>query len=76
MDLKVFKIIVFVFKIGIGAMYIRSKPRIRMIPLINGGGQERGLRSGTLPVPLVVGFGSAAQLAQEHMNVNHLNLFK
>lgn len=55
--------------IGIGAMYIRSKPRIRMVPLMNGGGQERGLRSGTLPVPLVVGFGAAAHLAQEHLQV-------
>jgi cysteine desulfurase len=44
---------------GIGALYIRRKPRVRLTPLINGGGQERGLRSGTLPTPLVVGFGKA-----------------
>ena len=37
---------------GIGALYIRRKPRVRMHPLINGGGQERGLRSGTLPTPV------------------------
>jgi cysteine desulfurase len=34
---------------GIGALYVRRKPRVRLLPLINGGGQERGLRSGTLP---------------------------
>jgi cysteine desulfurase len=34
---------------GIGALYIRKKPRVRLLPIINGGGQERGLRSGTLP---------------------------
>lgn len=44
---------------GIGALYLRRKPRIRLAPLINGGGQERGLRSGTLPTPIVVGFGKA-----------------
>jgi cysteine desulfurase len=37
---------------GIGALYVRRKPRVRLIPLINGGGQERGLRSGTLPTPV------------------------
>src|SRR5690606_14504481 len=38
---------------GIGALYVRRKPRVRLSPLFNGGGQERGLRSGTLPTPLV-----------------------
>lgn len=47
---------------GIGAMYIRRKPRVRMEPLINGGGQERGLRSGTLPPHLVIGLGEAADI--------------
>ncbi|XP_070712347.1 LOW QUALITY PROTEIN: cysteine desulfurase, mitochondrial-like [Pempheris klunzingeri] len=56
---------------GVGALYIRSKPRIRLVPLINGGGQERGLRSGTLPVPLVVGFGEAARVAKIHMKENY-----
>ena len=37
---------------GIGALYIRRKPRVRITPLINGGGQERGFRSGTLPTPV------------------------
>lgn len=44
---------------GIGAMFVRRKPRVRLEPLINGGGQERGLRSGTLPPHLVIGLGEA-----------------
>ena len=52
---------------GIGALYIRRKPRIRLTPLINGGGQERGYRSGTLPTPLVVGLGKAAEIASQEM---------
>ncbi len=44
---------------GIGALYLRRKPRVRILPLINGGGQERGLRSGTLAPSLVVGLGKA-----------------
>jgi cysteine desulfurase len=48
---------------GVGALYVRSRrPRIRLEPLIHGGGHERGLRSGTLPVPLVVGFAEAVTL--------------
>ena len=52
---------------GIGALYIRRRPRVRLLPLIDGGGQERGLRSGTLPTPLVVGFGRAAVIALAEM---------
>ncbi|WP_253300053.1 IscS subfamily cysteine desulfurase [Wolbachia endosymbiont of Chironomus riparius] len=53
---------------GIGALYIRRKdPRVRLVPLINGGGQERGMRSGTIPTPLAVGFGEAARIAKEEM---------
>ncbi|WP_431271098.1 cysteine desulfurase family protein [Dankookia sp. P2] len=48
---------------GIGALYIRRRPRVRLAPLFSGGGQERGFRSGTLPAPLVVGLGEAARLA-------------
>jgi cysteine desulfurase len=48
---------------GIGALYVRRRPRVRLAPLFSGGGQERGLRSGTLPAPLLVGFGEAARLA-------------
>ncbi|CCF60000.1 hypothetical protein KAFR_0I02210 [Kazachstania africana CBS 2517] len=47
---------------GIGALYVRRRPRIRLEPLLSGGGQERGLRSGTLAPPLVTGFGEAARL--------------
>ncbi|GBR48661.1 cysteine desulfurase IscS [Gluconobacter roseus NBRC 3990] len=52
---------------GIGALYVRRKPRVRLEPLFSGGGQERGLRSGTLPTPLIVGFGEAADLAAATM---------
>jgi cysteine desulfurase len=52
---------------GIGALYVRRKPRVRLEPLINGGGQERGLRSGTLPTPLCVGLGKAAEIARDEM---------
>ncbi|XP_033113011.1 cysteine desulfurase, mitochondrial-like isoform X2 [Anneissia japonica] len=52
---------------GIGALYIRRRPRVRVEPLQSGGGQERGMRSGTLPAPLAVGLGSACQVAGEEM---------
>jgi cysteine desulfurase len=53
---------------GVGALYVRRKnPRVRIAPLIDGGGHERGMRSGTLPVPLVVGFGEAARICREVM---------
>ena len=48
---------------GVGALYVRRRPRVRLAPLFSGGGQERGLRSGTLAAPLVVGFGEAARIA-------------
>jgi len=48
---------------GIGALHVRRRPRVRLAPLFSGGGQERGLRSGTLPAPLIVGFGEAARIA-------------
>jgi cysteine desulfurase len=48
---------------GIGALYVRRRPRVRLVPLFDGGGQERGFRSGTLPAPLCVGFGEACRLA-------------
>lgn len=56
---------------GIGALYVRRKPRVRIEPLINGGGQERGLRSGTVPTPLVVGFGKAAEIAGASMEADY-----
>ena len=52
---------------GVGALYIRRRPRVRLVPLIDGGGQERGVRSGTLPTPLCVGFGKACALAAAEM---------
>lgn len=52
---------------GVGALYVRRKPRVRLEPLINGGGQERGLRSGTVPTPLVVGMGKAAEICNQEM---------
>jgi cysteine desulfurase len=52
---------------GVGALYVRRRPRVRLAPLFSGGGQERGLRSGTLPAPLVVGLGEACRLAQAEM---------
>lgn len=55
---------------GIGACYVRRRPRVRIDPIISGGGQERGLRSGTLAPPLVVGFGEACRIAKEEMPVS------
>jgi cysteine desulfurase len=53
---------------GVGALYVRRKgPRVRIAPLFDGGGHERGMRSGTLPVPLCVGFGRAAEICEEVM---------
>ncbi|KAG7092890.1 hypothetical protein E1B28_009199 [Marasmius oreades] len=52
---------------GIGAAYVRRRPRVRLEPLISGGGQERGLRSGTLAPALAVGLGEAARIAKQEM---------
>src|SRR5438876_1365920 len=53
---------------GVGALYVRRKgPRVRLAPMMDGGGHERGMRSGTLPVPLIVGFGKAAEISREVM---------
>ncbi len=52
---------------GIGALYVRRRPRARLLPLFHGGGQERGFRSGTVPAPLCVGFGAAAEVAGQEM---------
>ena len=49
---------------GIGALFVRRRPRVRLAPLVHGGGQERGLRAGTLPMPLIVGLGHAVTLAE------------
>jgi len=52
---------------GIGALYVRRRPRVRLEPVFSGGGQERGFRSGTLPHPLVAGLGAACEVAGQEM---------
>ena len=52
---------------GVGALYVRRKPRVRIAPIIDGGGHERGMRSGTLNVAAIVGFGAAAEIARKEM---------
>ncbi|KAK4104217.1 cysteine desulfurase [Parathielavia hyrcaniae] len=59
---------------GIGACYVRRRPRVRLEPLISGGGQERGLRSGTLAPALVVGFGEACRIAAEELEYDHTRI--
>jgi cysteine desulfurase len=59
---------------GIAALWVRRKPRIRIDPMIDGGGHERGMRSGTLPVPMIVGFGKAAELAKDEMPAEAIRL--
>jgi cysteine desulfurase len=62
---------------GIGALYIRRKnPRVSLSPIISGGGQEKGLRPGTLPVPLIVGFGEAVQLAYNNLELENQRITK
>lgn len=63
---------------GVGALYVRRRPRVRLHPLQSGGGQERGIRSGTIPTPLVVGLGEACRVALLEMerdgeHVRHLS---
>jgi cysteine desulfurase len=62
---------------GVGALYVRRKaPRVRLEPLIYGGGHERGMRSGTLPVPLIVGFGKACELCEQEMPTESVRIAK
>lgn len=61
---------------GIGALYIRRRPRVRLVSLIDGGGQERGFRSGTLPAPLCIGFGEACSIAQAEMTEESARLLR
>ena len=60
---------------GVGALYIRRKnPRVRLVPQIHGGGHERGLRSGTLNVPAIAGFGKACAIASEQLDTTYKKL--
>lgn len=52
---------------GVGALFVRRRPRVRLEPLVHGGGQERGFRAGTLPLPLIVGLGEAVALTQRSL---------
>lgn len=62
---------------GIGALYVRRRnPRVRLAPQIHGGGHERGNRSGTLPVPLIVGLGAAAEIAMQDMATESARIFE
>ncbi|KAH8599303.1 mitochondrial putative cysteine desulfurase [Bisporella sp. PMI_857] len=61
---------------GIGACYVRRRPRVRIDPIISGGGQERGLRSGTLAPALVVGFGEACRIAREELSYDSKRIRK
>ena len=56
---------------GIGALYVRRKPRVRIEPQIHGGGHERGMRSGTLATHQIVGMGEAYRIAKEEMHEDH-----
>ncbi|MGI0115731.1 IscS subfamily cysteine desulfurase [Zooshikella sp. RANM57] len=61
---------------GIGALYVRRKPRVRLEALIHGGGHERGMRSGTLPTHQIVGMGEAFRIAKEEMATEQASLLK
>ncbi|CAI9540064.1 unnamed protein product [Staurois parvus] len=56
---------------GVGAIYVRRRPRVRVEALMSGGGQERGLRSGTVPTPLTVGLGAACEISQQELQYDH-----
>jgi len=61
---------------GIGACYVRRRPKVRLDPIITGGGQERGLRSGTLAPALVVGMGAAAEVAAQDFEFDSAHIKK
>ena len=62
---------------GIGAIYVRGiKPRVKPDPILRGGGQERNIRSGTLNVPAIVGFGKAIEIATDEMRVENIRFKK
>jgi cysteine desulfurase len=59
---------------GVGALYVRRRPRVRLRPLFHGGGQERGLRSGTVPPFLCAGFGLATEIAEQERSTESQRL--
>jgi len=59
---------------GIGALYVRRKPRVRLEAQMHGGGHERGLRSGTLPTHQIVGMGEAFRIAREEMAADNVRI--
>jgi cysteine desulfurase len=59
---------------GVGALYVRRRPRVRIEAQMSGGGQERGMRSGTLPTPLAVGMGEACAISQREMQFDHKHI--
>jgi len=61
---------------GVGALYVRKRnPRVRLTPILDGGGHEGGMRSGTLPVPLIVGFGEACEISGRGMTEESNRIF-
>jgi cysteine desulfurase len=62
------------FFLGVGALYVRRRPRVRIEAQMSGGGQERGMRSGTLPAPLAVGIGEASAISQREMQFDHAHI--
>jgi cysteine desulfurase len=61
---------------GIGAIFVRRKPRVRIKPLFSGGGQERGIRCGTVPTSLALGLGLASEIAKKEMTKDHQHIKK
>ena len=62
---------------GVGALYVRRRnPRVLLTPIIDGGGHERGMRSGTLNVPGIAGFGKAAQISREELSQESAEMFR
>ena len=59
---------------GVGALYVRRRPRVRLKPIIHGGGHERGMRSGTLATALLVGLGTACELAEQEMEAENMRV--
>jgi len=61
---------------GVGALYVRRRPRVRVEAIQSGGGQERGMRSGTVPTPLVVGLGAACEISANEMESDKAHVMR